>query len=92
MTVKIRPHLRRVEDKPPGEPRLAEFKTACVYGKFGATKLYELIKTGKVEAYKDGAKTLVDLNTVDRHHRSLPRLIMRGAAKSSQSKTSKAAN
>ena len=81
MTAKMKPELQRVEDKPPGQARLAEVKAACVYGKVGATKLYELIKAGKIEAYKDGRKTLVDLNSVDRHHRSLPRLIMRGAAK-----------
>ena len=78
MTTKMRPQLRRVEDKPPGERRLAEFKVACVYGKFGITKAYQLISTGKIEAYKDGNKTLIDLNSIDAYHRSLPRLIMRG--------------
>jgi hypothetical protein len=87
MTAKMRPQLRRAEDKPPGEPRMAEFKAACAYAKVGATKMYGLIKDGKVEAYKDGAKTLIDLNTVDRHHRSLPRLIMRGAADRSKPRT-----
>ena len=81
MTAKIKPQLRRVEDKPPGERRLAEFKAACAYGKFGVTRAYELIAAGKITAFKDGRKTLVDLNTIDAYHRALPRLIMRGAAK-----------
>lgn len=80
MTAKLGPQLRRIEDKPAGEPRLAEFKSACVYGRFGITKAYELIAADKIVAYKDGRKTLIDLDSVDRYHRSLPRLIMRGAA------------
>jgi len=77
MTVK---QIRHVEDKPPGERRLAEFKVACAYGKFGVTKAYELIAAGRIVAFKSGRKTLVDLDSVDAYHRSLPRLII-GAAK-----------
>ena len=80
MTAKLRPQLRRVEDKPPGQLRLAEFKAACAYGKFGITKAYALIAAGKIHAYKDGRKSLIDLNSIDAYHRSLPRLIMCGAA------------
>lgn len=78
MTARMGAQLRRIEDKPPGEPRLAEFKAACAYGKFGVTKAYALIATGRIAAFKDGRKTLIDLNTVDAYHRSLPRLIMGG--------------
>jgi len=76
MTVK---QIQHVEDKPPGERRLAEFKVACAYGRFGVTKAYELIAAQQIDAYKAGRKTLIDLDSVDRYHRSLPRLIMHGA-------------
>ena len=49
-----------------------------MYGKFGVTKAYELIEAGLIDAYKDGRKTLLDLDSIDRYHRSLPRLIMGG--------------
>jgi hypothetical protein len=47
------------------------------YGKFGLTKLYHLISDGKIDAYKDGHTTLVDLNSIDAYQRSLPRLVGR---------------
>ena len=78
MSAKLKRQLQRVESKPPGERRLAEFKVACAYGKFGITKAYELIAAGKIAAYKDGRKSLVDLDSIDAYHRSLPRLIMGG--------------
>ena len=56
--------------------RLERFKAACAYARCGATKLYELIETGKVVAFKDGRLTLVCLDSIDCHHRSLPRLIL----------------
>ncbi len=37
--------------------RLAEFKDACRYGKFGKTKAYELIAQERIRAYKMGGKT-----------------------------------
>jgi len=77
VTTKLKPELQRVEEKPPGQRRLGEFKSACAYGKFGITKAYELIAAGKIEAFKAGRKTLIDLDSIDAYHRSLPRLIMR---------------
>jgi excisionase family DNA binding protein len=52
--------------------RLAEFKEALAYGKFKKTKAYELIAEKKIKAYKMGHKTMIDLNTVDEYHASLP--------------------
>jgi hypothetical protein len=63
--------------KPAGAPRLVPVKDALRYGKFGLTKLYHLISDGKVDAYKDGHTTLVDLNSIDAYQRSLPRLVGR---------------
>jgi excisionase family DNA binding protein len=57
--------------------RLVEFKDGCRYGKFGKTKAYELIAHGIIRAYKMGGKTLIDLDSVDEYHGSLPRVEMR---------------
>jgi excisionase family DNA binding protein len=54
-------------------PRLATISEACAYGRFGRTQAYELINEGKIVAYKMGHRTMVDLNTVDQYHASLPR-------------------
>lgn len=82
MSAKLTRQLRRVEEKPAGERRLAEVKTACAYGRFGITRCYELIAAGRIDAFKDGRKTLIDLSSIDAHHRSLPRLINGARAKS----------
>ncbi len=54
--------------------RLVEFKDGCRYGKFGRTKAYELIARDKIRAYKMGGKTMIDLDSVDDYHASLPRV------------------
>jgi excisionase family DNA binding protein len=54
--------------------RLVEFKDGCRYGKFGKTKAYELIAHERIRAYKMGGKTLIDLDSVDEYHASLPRV------------------
>jgi hypothetical protein len=69
--------LDRILEKPDGAPRLVPVKEALRYGKFGLTKLYHLISDGKVDAYKDGHTTLIDLNSIDAYQRSLPRLVGR---------------
>jgi hypothetical protein len=59
----------------PGD-RLVPVKAALRYGKFGLTKLYHLISDGQVVAYKDGHRTLVDLDSIDLYkQRPLPRLV-----------------
>ena len=52
--------------------RLVEFKDRCRYGKFAKTKAYELIAKERIRAYKMGGKTLIDLDSIDDYHGSLP--------------------
>jgi len=59
--------------------RLAEFKEGCRYGKFGKTKAYELIARESIRAYKMGGKTMIDLDSVDEYHASLPKVETRGS-------------
>lgn len=54
--------------------RLVEFKDGCRYGRFGKTKAYELIARERIRAYKMGGKTLIDLDSIDEYHASLPRV------------------
>lgn len=54
--------------------RLVELKDGCRYGKFGKTKAYELIAQERIRAYKMGGKTMIDLDSVDEYHASLPRV------------------
>jgi excisionase family DNA binding protein len=57
--------------------RLVEFKDGCRHGKFGRTKAYELIAQEQIRAYKMGGKTLIDLDSIDEYHASLPRVASR---------------
>lgn len=59
--------------------RLVEFKDGCRYGKFGKTKAYELIAEQRIKAYKLGGKTMIDLDSVDEFHASLPRVESRAS-------------
>jgi excisionase family DNA binding protein len=59
--------------------RLVEFKDGCRYGKFGKTKAYELIAQEQIRAYKMGSKTMIDLDSVDEYHASLPRVESRAS-------------
>jgi hypothetical protein len=59
--------------------RLVEFKDGCRYGKFGKTKAYELITHERIRAYKMGGKTMIDLDSVDEYHASLPRVEARAS-------------
>jgi len=59
--------------------RLVEFKDGCRYGKFGKTKAYELIAHERIRAYKMGGKTMIDLDSVDEYHASLPRVEIRAS-------------
>jgi excisionase family DNA binding protein len=59
--------------------RLVEFKDGCRYGKFGKTKAYELIAKERIRAYKMGGKTMIDLDSVDEYHASLPRVESRAS-------------
>jgi excisionase family DNA binding protein len=59
--------------------RLVEFKDGCRYGKFGKTKAYELIAQQRIRAHKMGGKTMIDLDSVDEYHASLPRVESRAS-------------
>lgn len=59
--------------------RLVVFKDGCRYGKFGKTKAYELIAQERIKAYKLGGKTMIDLDSVDEFHASLPRVESRAS-------------
>ena len=59
---------------PENRLRRVTVKEACAYARVGRTKLYRLIAKGKVDAYKDGVFTLVDLNSIDRYHSTLPKI------------------
>lgn len=59
--------------------RLVEFKNGCRYGKFGKTKAYELIARQRIRAYKMGGKTMIDLDSVDEYHASLPKVESRAS-------------
>ena len=63
----------------PQPPRLIEFMDGCRYGKFGKTKAYELIAEERIRAYKMGGKTMIDLDSVDEYHASLPRVETRAS-------------
>lgn len=56
--------------------RLAHLKDALVYGRISKSKFYRLIEAGELEAFKDGKLTFVDLNSIDRYHAALPKLVL----------------
>lgn len=53
---------------------LITMKAALAKGGFKLTKAYELIKLGKIDAYKMDHKTMVDADSIERYHASLPRI------------------
>jgi hypothetical protein len=55
-------------------PNLISFKAALERFCFKRDRLYELIREGKVIAYKDGRRTLVDADSLAAFQASLPRL------------------
>jgi excisionase family DNA binding protein len=52
--------------------RLANFKAGLEYLGTGRTRAYELIAAGSITAVKLGHKTMLDLDSIDRFHNSLP--------------------
>ena len=53
---------------------LIPLKKALERGGFGRTKAYKLIKKGKIIAYKMEGRTMVDADSIDAYHMSLPRI------------------
>jgi excisionase family DNA binding protein len=75
MAVTIEAPVRTMADNDDNKRRrLVKFKDGCRYGKFGKTKAYELIAQERIRAYKMGGKTLIDLDSIDEYHASLPRV------------------
>ena len=52
--------------------RLVPLKQALRYAYWGKSKAYELIAAGKIKAYKDGTRTMIDLNSIDDYQAELP--------------------
>ncbi|MGY3606292.1 MULTISPECIES: hypothetical protein [unclassified Bradyrhizobium] len=53
---------------------LIPLKKALERGGFGRTKAYKLIKKGKIIAYKMEGQTMIDADSIDAYHMSLPRI------------------
>ena len=53
---------------------LIPLKKALVKGGFGKTKAYELIDQEKIAAYKMDGKTMIDVDSIDAYHLTLPRI------------------
>jgi hypothetical protein len=53
---------------------LIPLKKALERGGFGRTKAYQLIKKGKIIAYKMEGQTMVDADSIDAYHMTLPRI------------------
>ena len=61
----------------PEKRRLITMKAACERGGFKKTKAYALINSGTITAYKMDGQTMVDANTIDAYHETLPQIIPR---------------
>ena len=53
---------------------LITFKTAMERLCCRRDKVYDLIRAGKITAYKDGVRTMIDADSIARYQASLPRL------------------
>ncbi len=54
-------------------PRLLTIRDFCSSYGLGRTRAYELINAGRVEAVKDGSKTLITADSAEAWAASLPR-------------------
>ena len=62
------------------KPRhLITFKEALARGHFKSTTAYKLINAGKIDAYRMEGRTMIDADSIDRYHESLPKIEPRGA-------------
>ena len=62
----------RLFDKPAGTRRLAAVKEAVVYSQMSRSRLYLLMRARQIAGFKDGVRTMIDLNSVDKYLDSLP--------------------
>jgi Helix-turn-helix domain len=49
-------------------------RAALDKGGFRRTKAYQLINEGKIIAYKMGHQTMIDADSIEAYHKSLPRI------------------
>lgn len=54
-------------------PRFYTVKDFCLAYGMGRTRFYDLIAQGKIEAVKDGSKTLIPVESAEAWAASLPR-------------------
>ena len=54
--------------------RLIPLKVALQKGGFGRTKAYRLINEGKIVAYRMEGQTMVDADSIETYHGTLPRI------------------
>jgi hypothetical protein len=66
-----------------GKPRnLIPLKEACAKGQFGQTTAYKLINAGKIDAFKMEGRVMIDADSIERYHLSLPKIEPKGARSS----------
>lgn len=53
-------------------PRLASIPEAVIYGQMSRTKLYSKLNSGQIKARKRDGETMIDLDSIDAYHASLP--------------------
>lgn len=58
--------------------RFISVKDACIAGGWSRVKLYTLIREHKIAAYKDGNRTIIDLNDIATYRKSLPKIEPKG--------------
>jgi excisionase family DNA binding protein len=60
------------------EPLLIPVKTAFEMIGVGYSKGYELVRSGRLIAVKQGSRTMIDYQSLKAYRESLPRVIMAG--------------
>ena len=53
---------------------LIPLKRALEKGGFGRTKAYRLINEGKITAYRMEGTTMIDVDSIEAYHMTLPRI------------------
>jgi hypothetical protein len=61
---------------------LITMNVAVARAGFSRSKAYRLINDGSIVAYKRGGQTMIDADTIDAYHASLPRIEPRTKKKS----------
>jgi hypothetical protein len=61
---------------------LIPFKEALARGHFKSTTAYKLINAGKIEAFKMEGRTMIDADSIQRYHATLPKIEPKGARSS----------